>query len=550
MQLRLFSGGLAALLLMTVSVRAALVAYWPFNNAASLGNDGAGGTVLTVNGGAAYTASGKFGGAVTLNGTSQFLSGTVNNLPTGNSAYTQSAWIKPTLLGRRGIVGWGNFGATRQVNALRLSDSGNGFRHYWTGADLDATGLTTTLNNGSWHHVATTWDGTTRRIFLNGVPVAQDTPGANGATAANFRIGSTNGGEFFSGAIDDVALYNHALTATEVQLLASGASPLPPLAPTGLAVDDLTIRPETVTGDFLSTIMSADPNEGEAHSFSLVSGLGSEENGNFAIVGHQLRANAVFAGLTGVPQRIRIRSTDAAGLWVEASFVLMVVPKTRGMVINEIHYNSADNRVRNSFVELYNDGVAAVDLSGWRLSGGVDYLIPGGTVVAAGGYLVIAEDPATMQSYFGKTALGPWNNAVVVYADGSKEVTGLSNDGDNVRLRDAAGKIVSEVDYENRSPWPAEGNGEGSSIELIHPMLDASHGSNWRAAKLVPPAVFTALIVPAVVTQMGDYGRVVQMGPAVGAAVVGALVAWRTANAIVTVGVGMIAFWLIRLVAG
>jgi branched-subunit amino acid transport protein len=31
---------------------------------------------------------------------------------------------------------------------------------------------------------------------------------------------------------------------------------------------------------------------------------------------------------------------------------------------------------------------------------------------------------------------------------------------------------------------------------------------------------------------------------------VGALVAWRTANAIVTVGVGMIAFWLIRLVAG
>jgi hypothetical protein len=38
------------------------------------------------------------------------------------------------------------------------------------------------------------------------------------------------------------------------------------------------------------------------------------------------------------------------------------------------------------------------------------------------------------------------------------------------------------VDYENRSPWPAWGNGEGSSIELINPELDASHGSNWRAA--------------------------------------------------------------------
>jgi branched-subunit amino acid transport protein len=74
----------------------------------------------------------------------------------------------------------------------------------------------------------------------------------------------------------------------------------------------------------------------------------------------------------------------------------------------------------------------------------------------------------------------------------------------------------------------------------------------WLALwlKYVPPAVFTALIVPAVVTQMGDHGRVLQMGPAVGAAVVGALVAWRTENAIVTVVIGMIAFWLIRLVVG
>lgn len=72
----------------------------------------------------------------------------------------------------------------------------------------------------------------------------------------------------------------------------------------------------------------------------------------------------------------------------------------------------------------------------------------------------------------------------------------------------------------------------------------------WLALwlKYVPPAVFTALIVPAVVTQIGDYGRVLQLGPAVGAAVVGALVAWRTANAMVTVGLGMVAFWLIRLV--
>ena len=97
---------------------------------------------------------------------------------------------------------------------------------YWSGADLDATGLATNLLEGNWHPVATTYDGTTRRIYLNGVQIAQDTPGANSATAVNFRIGSTNSGEFFSGTLDDVAIYNNALSVAEVQSLASGGSPL------------------------------------------------------------------------------------------------------------------------------------------------------------------------------------------------------------------------------------------------------------------------------------------------------------------------------------
>ncbi len=666
------------------SAHAGLVAYWPFNDSGTLGTDPIGGTVLTATG-ATFTASGKFGGGVALSGTTQFLSGTVNNLPIGNSNYTQSAWFKPTVLGARGIVGWGGYGGTRQVIALRMSDSGNGFSHYWWGADLVVTGLATNFLDGNWHHVATTFDGTTRRIYLNGVQVASDVPGSNGATAANFRIGSTNNSEYFSGTIDDVALYNNALSASEVQFLAAGGSPVagpsitsftaspttafeggsvalswvvntslvtgtfsyeikygatvlstgtaatgtfntvvpdlagiaqpvtwtlraietggtnvtktatasvaadpgiptvtsqsglttppntplaitlagndpnggtltysivtpptrgtvsagtgaartytpttglygldqftfrvsdgkydsalatvqftvltPPLSPTSVTLDDLTIRPTNVAGDFLSTISSADPNVGEAHTFTLVGGVGSEENANFSIVGHQLRAAVSFAGLTGVPQRIRIRSTDASGLTVEASFVLTVVAKVRGIVINEIHYNSAVNNIRNPFIELYNDGPTTVNLTSWRLSGEVDYLFPAGTMLAPNAYLVIAEDPATILSYWGKTALGPWDNATVTYPDGSKESNNLSNDGGTVRLRNAANVIVAEVDYGNHSPWPAAGNGDGSSIELLNPALDATHGSNWAAAKGVAgPAPNVTYVAPA-----------------------------------------------------
>jgi branched-subunit amino acid transport protein len=72
----------------------------------------------------------------------------------------------------------------------------------------------------------------------------------------------------------------------------------------------------------------------------------------------------------------------------------------------------------------------------------------------------------------------------------------------------------------------------------------------WLALWLryVPPAVFTALVVPAVVTASGAAGRTLQFGPAVPAAFIGAVVAWRTSNAIWTVIAGMVSFWLIRAV--
>ncbi|HRA48860.1 MAG TPA: isocitrate/isopropylmalate family dehydrogenase, partial [Thermomicrobiales bacterium] len=50
----------------------------------------------------------------------------------------------------------------------------------------------------------------------------------------------------------------------------------------------------------------------------------------------------------------------------------------------------ANNTVRNSFVELYNDGATAANLTGWRLSGGVDYFFPAGTMLAPDALGVLA----------------------------------------------------------------------------------------------------------------------------------------------------------------
>ena len=207
-----------------------LAAYWSFDSSSNFNVPDVGGSTLTKGNGASWSASGKFGGALSLNGGSQSLYDTSSPsyLPVGNSSYTQSVWFKPNVVsGNGGLVGWGEYFSSRRVNALRLYENSGGFRHYWWGADLDCTGAQCPISTGTWYHVASTWDGTTRKLFVNGVLKRSDTPGANNATAANFHIGKTCCSEFFNGLIDDVAIYTRALSAGEVAELANSSIPTP-----------------------------------------------------------------------------------------------------------------------------------------------------------------------------------------------------------------------------------------------------------------------------------------------------------------------------------
>src|SRR4030095_4833837 len=136
----------------------------------------------------------------------------------------------------------------------------------------------------------------------------------------------------------------------------------------------------------------------------------------------------------------RIRDTDSGGLFLEQNFSLRVVAVLQGVVINEIHYNGAVNNIREEFIELHNATGSAVDLSFWRISGGVDFFIPQGTTIPAGGFLIIAQDPPTILSRYGRTALGPWSGA-------------LNSDGEEIRLRDANDTVMGEVDFRSEFPW-------------------------------------------------------------------------------------------------
>jgi hypothetical protein len=150
-----------------------------------------------------------------LDGANDYVSLPVTTpVPTGNSNYTIEAWIKPTAMGNYGIIGWGSYGTNNTVNALRLNATG--FHNYWWNNDLI---VTTGSLVGAWHHVAATFDGTTRKLYVDGVMLGSDNPGSSHAVpdASNLAIGRTNNSEYFPGSIDEVRVWNRALCLSEIQ---------------------------------------------------------------------------------------------------------------------------------------------------------------------------------------------------------------------------------------------------------------------------------------------------------------------------------------------
>ena len=88
------------------------------------------------------------------------------------------------------------------------------------GTDRFAIG-TVQLALNAWTHLAATYDGTTLRLYVNGIQVGTRASTGSMTTSSNaLRIGgNTIWGEYFTGLIDDIRIHNRALTATEIQEL-------------------------------------------------------------------------------------------------------------------------------------------------------------------------------------------------------------------------------------------------------------------------------------------------------------------------------------------
>ena len=166
----------------------------------------------TLQNGVTYDSNLK--GSLVFNGTNQYVTfSSPVDIPVANSSYTINVWFNPDVVGDRGLVGWGNYSTTNQSNYVRLTNTG--IIHSWTNNDLS---INATITPGSWNNVIVTYDGTTRRIWLNGVLMGQDTPvGHNVSNANNLTVGLTNTGQYFDGKISLVQVFTRVLSESEIQ---------------------------------------------------------------------------------------------------------------------------------------------------------------------------------------------------------------------------------------------------------------------------------------------------------------------------------------------
>ncbi len=302
-------------------------------------NEGSGTTVTDASGngdtgtlnGATWTTSGKYGKALSFNGTSSYVNlGNPATLKLTGSM-TLEAWVLATgnpaddgqIIAKSDsyspLVGW-QFKTTPDT----------GKRTFGIGVSANGSSITqryskTVLALNTWYHVAGVYNASaqTLDIYVNGVlddgVLSGTVPGVQFDPNTSVTLGKRSGGFYFKGTIDEVRVYNRALTQAQIQSdmnSAVGSSSIPDTTPT-----PDTNAPSAPLGLTVGVVGSNQINLNWMASTDNVGVTGyfvERSSGVNSIVFTQIASvtgtNYADTGLSvGTAYNYRVRATDAAG---------------------------------------------------------------------------------------------------------------------------------------------------------------------------------------------------------------------------------------------
>ena len=215
----------------TVATPAGLVASYAFD-------EGTGTTVADASGhsltgtvsGTTWSAAGKYGNALVFNGTSALVrvpNAASLQLTTG---MTLEAWVNPAAVTNT----WRDVIYKGDDNYYLEGTSAQGQTPAMGGTfSPNPLNAASALTANAWSHLAGTYDGATMRLYVNGVQAASRAQTGAIATSTNpLQVGGDGiYGQFFQGMIDEVRIYNRALTPAEIQTDMSTPLGIPPQPP-------------------------------------------------------------------------------------------------------------------------------------------------------------------------------------------------------------------------------------------------------------------------------------------------------------------------------
>jgi len=242
------------IILCTSVANASLVGHWKLDETeGSIAHDGIGAHDGIVRGEPTWQATaGKVDGALQFDGLNDYVS-TDFVLDPANGTLSAFAWIKG--------------GGPEQ--AIVSQTDGTGFGWIWLCTDPSGKFMTwltdwgrftpllvseSVITDGAWYRIGIVWDGSHRHLYVDGTEVAKDTDPLSPLYTSNggLYFGAAKNlaeNSFWCGLIDDIRLYNHALSASEVEHLAKGGA--------GVSSDTISVvavAPKTLYAQIPATV--------------------------------------------------------------------------------------------------------------------------------------------------------------------------------------------------------------------------------------------------------------------------------------------------------
>jgi len=301
-----------------------LVGWWPFNGNAideSINtNDGiVNGATLTSD------RNGIANSAFSFDGLDDYISATPT-LPTGSSPRTVSCWFK-TIAGSiptsqypniQAMTGWGN-PFSGAVIFPQFVQAPAGKAYFESGSSGNQLFSQNAVNEGIWHQIVTTYDGSRVKMYIDTTLQDSSAVVSLGTTSSFFGIGNVSWANVpFQGQIDDVGLWDRALTQQEITALYNANN-----------CNNLT-----------ATVTPAQPTCGLPNG--TLTGSATGGNGTYAYLWSNGATTATVANLSAGTYTVTV--TSAAGCTASSSSTVnnSICPKlTTQSTVNNITQNSA-----------------------------------------------------------------------------------------------------------------------------------------------------------------------------------------------------------------